>query len=188
MNAERSSSLVWMDLEMTGLNPDVDSIIEIATIITDAQLNIIDTGPNLVINQPSSRFEQMDDWNQKQHVQSGLWAKVLSSKLTMVDAEQQTLDFIMKHSAAKESPLCGNSVWQDRRFLRKYMPRIDSYLHYRLVDVSSFKEMIRRWYPGQSHPPQRGSHLALDDIQDSISELKYYRDHFFCSPREASSS
>lgn len=175
----KSTKLVWMDLEMTGLNPDQDEIIEIATIVTDGDLNVVEIGPSLVLNQPESRFEKMDDWNQKHHVKSGLWDKVLASNLSAKDAEEATLEFIKKHCKEKESPLCGNSVWQDRRFLRKYMPSIDQYLHYRIVDVSSFKEMIQRWYPRAKQAPKRENHLALDDIEDSIEELKFYRNHFF---------
>ncbi len=176
---EKTDKLVWMDLEMTGLDPATCTIIEIATIVTDGQLNVLEQGPNLAIRQPPELFATMDDWNQRQHTQSGLWKRVLDSTISLDEAEAQTLSFIQKHVPKKSSPLCGNSIWQDRRFLRRYMPSVDQYLHYRMVDVSTFKETIARWYPGESNPPKMGSHLALDDIRESIAELKYYRENFF---------
>lgn len=171
--------LVWMDLEMTGLNPESDEIIEIASLVTDGQLNIIAEGPEIVIHQPPSRFQKMDEWNRNQHTKSGLWAKVLASQVTIADAEKQTLDFLREHTAPKVTPLCGNSIWQDRRFINRYMPAIDSFLHYRMVDVSSFKEMVQRWYPKIGSVNKRESHRALDDIIESVEELKFYRDKVF---------
>jgi oligoribonuclease len=176
----QTPNLVWMDLEMTGLEPDTDNIIEIASIVTDGDLNIIAEGPELVINVPESRFSQMDSWNREHHSSSGLWEKVLASKITLADAEALTLDFLKKHVGYKTSPLAGSSIWQDRRFITKYMKQIDSYLHYRMVDVSSFKEMIKRWHP--DYPiklEKKNTHRALEDIRESINELKFYRDHFF---------
>jgi oligoribonuclease len=172
--------IVWMDLEMTGLDPDTDDIIEIASIVTDANLNIIAEGPELVIHLPNERFAKMDSWNQEHHSASGLWKKVVESEITLLDAESLTLDFLKKHVGSNVSPLAGSSVWQDRRFITKYMKQIDNYLHYRLIDVSSFKEMITRWYP--NHPDKlekKNSHRALEDIRESINELKFYREHFF---------
>ena len=174
-----TSNLVWIDLEMTGLNPETDAIIEIATLITDSQLNVIAEGPELAINQPPERFDKMDDWNREHHSKSGLWAKVLASTVTLAEAEQKTLDFIRMHCNPKESPLCGNSVWQDRRFIVRYMQQLDDYLHYRIVDVSTIKELASRWYPNQKFKKPKGAHRALDDIRESLDELKFYRSTFF---------
>jgi oligoribonuclease len=170
-----SDYLVWMDLEMTGLEPDEDVIIEIATIVTDGQLNIVAEGPNLIINQPDSVMDNMNDWCKKYHGDSGLTQRVKDSKVSLKQAEQQTLDFIRKHVLEGASPLCGNSIHQDRRFLVKYMPRLEAWLHYRNVDVSTVKEMVKRWYPTQRTWKKQGAHLALDDVLESIEELKHYR-------------
>lgn len=164
---------------MTGLDPEVDTIIEIATLITDYDLNIIAEGPELIINQPPERFEKMDDWNQEHHTKSGLWKSVVESKLTLDDAESQTLAFLKQHVGERQSPLAGNSIWQDRRFLGKYMNRIDAYLHYRCVDVSSLKELGKHWFPGKLFGGKAGSHRAMDDIKESVAELKFYRENFF---------
>lgn len=175
-----SEHLVWIDLEMTGLDPDQDTILEIATIVTDSQLNIVAEGPNLAIYQEEDLLDAMDDWNTKHHTQSGLVDRVLDSSIDMSDAEDQTLQFIMEFVAVKSAPLCGNSIHQDRRFLRKYMPRLHDYLHYRNIDVSSIKELVKRWYPEDRQPPRkRNTHQALDDIRESIEELIYYREHIF---------
>jgi len=176
---ETCTNLVWMDLEMTGLDPDIDLIIETATIITDEELNVIAEGPNLVINVPAGRFDMMDDWNQKQHTKSGLWQKVLDSKISLIDAEKETLAFIKQHVPANAAALCGNSIWQDRRFIRKHMPQLDSYLHYRMVDVSTVKELCKRWYSDCMYPDKVDAHRALDDIVQSIEELKHYRKYIF---------
>ena len=172
-------NLVWMDLEMTGLNPEQDTVIEIATIITDSQLGIVAEGPNLIINQPAELYEQMDDWNQEHHKKSGLWDAVLASQTSLEQAEAETLAFIKTHTVERSSPLCGNSIHQDRRFIRRYLPQIDQHLHYRMIDVSSVKELCKRWYPGQEYAKKQNLHRALDDIKESIEELKFYRQHIF---------
>ncbi len=179
MSQNTNDYLVWMDLEMTGLDPETDTIIEMATIITDGQLNIIAEGPNLVIHQPDEVMAKMNDWCIKYHGASGLTQRVKDSNVSLKDAEQLTLDFIRKHVTEGDSPLCGNSIHQDRRFLVKYMPRLESWLHYRNVDVSTVKELARRWYPELPTWKKRGAHLALDDILESIAELKHYRESLF---------
>jgi len=174
-----TDNLVWMDLEMTGLDPDVESIIEIATIVTDGKLNIIAEGPSLVIHQADDILGRMDEWNTKHHGESGLVDKVRASKLTMADAEKQTLDFIKQHVAEGTSPLCGNSIHQDRRFLVREMPTLEAYVHYRNIDVSTIKELGRRWYPKLKAPIKRPEHQALSDVRESIKELIYYRRNLF---------
>lgn len=177
--------LVWIDLEMTGLNPDRDSIIEIATIITDSDLNVVAEGPEIAIHHEPEWFTQMDDWNKEQHTKSGLWQKVLASKITLAEAEEQTLAFIKRFVGHRESPLCGNSVWQDRRFLSRYMPLIDAHLHYRLIDVSTVKELTRRWYGDEfKFSKEKGLHRALEDIRESVEELKFYRERVFQAKAE----
>ena len=171
--------IVWMDLEMTGLDPQRDLIIEVATLITDKHLNILATGPELIIHQPLSVLENMDSWNQKHHQKSGLWDKVLASTTKLAEAEVLTVEFLRQHSKPSTLPLAGNSVWQDRRFLRRYMPEVDQHLHYRLVDVSAIKELSKRWYPHLSLPTKKGQHRAMDDIKESIEELRYFREHIF---------
>ncbi len=183
MSQQDPYNLVWMDLEMTGLEPDTEAIIEIATIITDSHLNIIEEGPALAVHQDDEILNRMDEWNQKTHSASGLIQKVKDSKITVEEAEKATLDFIKKYVPYKAAPLCGNSVGQDRRFLYKFMPKLSEYLHYRNVDVTSIKEVIRRWYPtGRKLPKKSDEHKALIDIQESIEELIFYRDHFFIEP------
>jgi oligoribonuclease len=168
--------LVWIDLEMTGLEPERDSIIEIATIVTDAQLNTIAEGPVLAVHQPESVLASMDEWNQTHHGQSGLLQRVRDSQLDAAEVEQQTLAFLQQHLAAGQSPMCGNSICQDRRFLARHMPGLEAFFHYRNLDVSTLKELARRWYPQVfSGLSKQGSHLALDDIRESIAELRYYR-------------
>jgi len=172
-------NLVWMDLEMTGLDPDQETIIEIATIITDSEMNIIDEGPSLAIHQSDVMLDAMDEWNTTHHGASGLTARVKASQIRMRDAEIQTLDFLKQYVAAGMSPLCGNSVHQDRRFLVLYMPELEAYLHYRNIDVSTIKELSRRWYPKMRAPRKSGAHLALIDVRESIEELCWYRQHLF---------
>lgn len=171
-------NLIWLDLEMTGLSPETDRVIEIATIITDAQLNILAEGPNFAIRQPKSALDAMDDWNQKHHGDSGLVDRVLSSRHTEETATDETIRFLQDYVGAGKSPMCGNSICQDRRFLARYMPRLEAFFHYRNLDVSSLKELVARWQPelleGLS---KKGAHVAMDDIKDSISELTYYREH-----------
>lgn len=170
-----NGSLVWMDMEMSGLNPERDVILEIATLITDANLQVIAEGPEFVINQPAELFGRMDAWCQEHHSQSGLWARVLASTTTLAEAEGLTLDFVKQHTAKGASPLCGNSIWQDRRFLAKHMPTLEGYLHYRNVDVSTVKELVSRWHPEHKFPKKKGAHRALDDIRESLDELRHYR-------------
>lgn len=176
----RDDLLVWMDMEMSGLEPDRDVILEIATLITDAALAVVAEGPVLVVHQPDIVLDAMDDWNREHHGASGLTARVRASRLTAADAEAQTLAFVSAHCTARSSPLCGNSIHQDRRFLARYMPQLDRYLHYRNVDVSTIKELVRRWYPDGPPPPEKKhAHLALEDIRESIDELRFYRAQYF---------
>lgn len=173
-------NLVWMDLEMTGLNPDRDTIIEIATIVTDAQLEVLAEGPVFAIHQSDSVLASMDAWNSEHHGASGLTARVQASEFDLARAERLTLEFVRQFTRERTSPLCGNSIWQDRRFLARYMPTLESYLHYRIIDVSSIKELARRWYPGPSSMPEKKkTHLALDDVRESIEELRFYRRTLF---------
>jgi oligoribonuclease len=173
--------LVWMDMEMTGLDPERDRIIEIATVITDGELRVVAEGPELVVHQDASVLGLMDEWNQKHHGESGLIARVQASTCSESQAEAETLAFIQRHCPAKKVPLAGSSIYQDRRFLAKYMPRIHEYLHYRNVDVSTVKELLKRWRPAviDTRPPKKGQHRALADILDSIDELRHYRAAIF---------
>lgn len=174
------NALVWIDLEMTGLNTNTDYILEIATIITDADLNVIAQGPVLAVHQPDSVLAAMDDWNRRTHGGSGLVERVKASTLTSADAEAQTLQFIQRHVGRHRSPLCGNSICQDRRFLARLMPQLEDWLHYRNLDVSTLKEIARRWKPSVCDSfEKKNTHKALDDILESIAELKHYREHFF---------
>lgn len=175
----RDSRLIWIDLEMTGLDPERERIIEMAIIITDAELNTLVESPVLVVHQPNSILDAMDEWNTKQHGGSGLVDRVKASTLSEAQAEAQMLAFLQEHTDAATSPMCGNSVHQDRRFLNRYMPELEAHFHYRNLDVSTLKELARRWRPELLKGLQKkGSHLALDDIRDSIDEMRYYREHF----------
>jgi oligoribonuclease len=178
--SDRKTNLIWIDLEMTGLNTFEDQIIEIATIVTDSQLNLVAEGPELAISQPDSVLEAMDEWNTHQHGQSGLTQRVRESSLTARDAEVMTLAFLAQHVDAKVSPMCGNSICQDRRFMARLMPELEAFFHYRNLDVSTLKELGTRWAPAvMGGFTKQSSHLAMDDIRDSINELRYYREHLF---------
>lgn len=174
-----ATPLVWMDLEMSGLDPEVNTILEIATIITDHNLEIISEGPVIAVYQPDEILDSMDDWNKEHHGGSGLLRRIRQSSISMAEAEALTLDFIKKHIAPGKAPLCGNSIWQDRIFLINCMPALEKYFHYRNVDVSSIKELYRRWYPGLPIFEKKNSHTALNDVYESIAELKYYRANIF---------
>ncbi|MCY4381278.1 MAG: oligoribonuclease [Proteobacteria bacterium] len=175
----QSDHIVWMDLEMTGLIPEDDYILEIATLITDSELTVIATGPELVVHQPKSILTQMDEWNQEHHQKSGLYQKALDSTISVTEAETATLGFIQKYTLPGKNSIAGNSIWQDRRFLAKHMPHIDKHLHYRIIDISGIKELAKRWYPNLKLPTKKNSHRAMDDIKESIEELKFFRQHIF---------
>jgi len=173
-------NLVWMDLEMTGLDPDKDTIIEIATIITDSALRVLQEGPCIAVHQPDEVLNAMDPWCVEHHGASGLTKRVRDSKVSMAEAEATTLKFIQEYCPEKTSPLCGSSIHQDRRFLVRHMPRINDYLHYRIIDVSSVKELVNRWYPFGAKPPSKPqNHLAMQDARESIAELAFYKDTYF---------
>ncbi len=177
---QNKNNLIWIDLEMTGLDPDNDRIIEIATVITDSDLNIIAEGPVIAINQSSEILDGMDDWNSKQHGKSGLIKRVQASKYTEEAAEKETLEFIKEYVPANCSPICGNSICQDRRFLYRYMKELENYFHYRNLDVSTIKILAQHWAPDVVKMIKKSSsHLAMDDIKDSINELIHYREHVF---------
>lgn len=185
MTAPNPENLIWIDLEMTGLDPDNDVIIEIATVVTDKHLNTLAEGPVLAIHQSDETLAKMDDWNQRQHGGSGLIKRVQDSQCTMQQAEQATLDFLQQYVPAGASPMCGNTICQDRRFLARAMLRLEAFFHYRHLDVSTLKELAKRWRPElPAQFTKRESHLALDDIYDSIAELKFYREHFLIVENE----
>ncbi len=177
--AVSANNLVWLDLEMTGLEPDTCRIIEAACIITDSDLNIVAELPAIAIHQSEAELAAMDEWNTRTHTASGLVARVRASTVSEAEAEQQLIDFISLHVPPKTSPLCGNSISQDRRFLFRHMPKFEAKLHYRNLDVSSIKILVQRWAPKlMDGLVKTGSHLALDDVRESIAELRYYRQHF----------
>ena len=172
----KDQRLIWIDLEMTGLDTDSDSILEIATVVTDADLNVLAEGPELAIAHPPERLEAMDDWNRGQHRRSGLWDRVLREGVDMADAEARTVAFLAEWVAPGASPMCGNSICQDRRFLHRLMPKVEKHFHYRNLDVSTLKELARRWAPQVlAGVSKESAHTALSDVRDSISELRHYR-------------
>ncbi len=175
-----NKNLIWIDLEMTGLDPNNDRIIEIATVVTDKELNVLAEGPVFAVHQEQSLLDGMDEWNTKHHHDSGLVARVQESVISDQEAERKTIEFLMEYIAPGKSPMCGNTIYQDRRFLDRYMPALANYFHYRQIDVSSIKELIKRWKPSMMKGIEKKSkHLALSDIHDSIDELRYYREHCF---------
>lgn len=176
--AGNNGNLIWIDLEMTGLDTGADSILEIATVVTDSQLNLLAEGPEFAIAHPLAALQAMDEWNRNQHGRSGLWQRVLDSDVTLAQAEARTVDFLAKWVPAGASPMCGNSICQDRRFLHRLMPRLEKYFHYRNLDVSTLKELARRWAPTVLEGVRKQSaHTALSDVRDSIDELRHYRRH-----------
>ena len=177
--AQDQNNLIWVDMEMTGLNPDTDKIIEVAVVITDSQLNIVAEGPVLVVHQSDEVLDAMDDWNKNTHGKSGLIDKVKASTLNEAQVEAQLLEFISQYCPKGGSPMCGNTIGQDRRFMFRHMPTLEEYFHYRNLDVSTLKELCKRWKPEIAKGfIKQGSHTALADILESIAELVYYRQHF----------
>lgn len=174
-----NNNLIWIDLEMTGLDPEKRVILEIATIVTDADLRIVAEGPNIAINHPDEVLRTMEDWSMNHHEASGLLDRVRASSYDCSHAERETLEFLSAHCKRGESPLCGNTIWQDRRFIIRHMPDLAEFFHYRNIDVSSIKELAKRWYPSLPLYRKKKSHLALSDIMESINELKYYRKKVF---------
>ena len=177
--AQDQNNLIWLDMEMTGLNPDTDRIIEIAIVITDSQLVTLAEAPVLVVHQSEAVLDAMDDWNKSTHARSGLIDKVKATTLDEAQAEQSMLDFVAQHVPSRASPMCGNSICQDRRFLARWMPKFEAYFHYRNLDVSTLKELARRWKPELAkRVTKNGKHEALADVHESIEEMKFYRDNF----------
>jgi len=178
------ANLVWVDLEMTGLDPRSCTIVEIATIITDSELAVVAEGPDIVIHQPEEVLAAMNDEVRQLHTRSGLLDAIGRSTTSLPEAEAQTLGFVRQHCEPGKSPLCGNSIWKDRQFLERYMPELATHFHYRVIDVSTIKELVKRWYPsGQCSPPQKAeTHRALADIRESIAELRHYRQRIFVTP------
>ena len=178
--------LLWLDMEMTGLSPDTDRIIELAIVVTDADLNTVAEGPVLVVHQPDEVMDAMDNWNKGTHGKSGLIDRVKASQLNEAEVEAQMLEFVKQHVPARTSPMCGNSICQDRRFLARYMPQLEAFFHYRNLDVSTLKELAKRWRPGLAEGFKKASkHEALADIYESIDEMKYYREHFIQNQQPA---
>jgi oligoribonuclease len=177
--AQNDTHLVWIDMEMSGLDPDSDSVLEVALIVTDKDLNLVEVGPVLVVHQRDAVLDAMDNWNKGTHGKSGLIDKVKASTLSEAHVEAQMIEFMKQHVGERKSPMCGNSICQDRRFLARHMPKLEAYFHYRNLDVSTLKELAARWRPELKDGFKKAnSHTALADIQESIEELKYYRDNF----------
>lgn len=177
--AQNQNNLVWLDMEMTGLSPDTDRIIEVALVVTDGNLEVVAEAPVLVVHQSDSVLDGMDNWNKSTHGKSGLIEKVRASTLDEAQVEVQMLEFLKQHVPAKTSPMCGNSICQDRRFMARWMPQLEDYFHYRNLDVSTLKELARRWKPEVANGIKKhGKHEALADIHESIAEMKHYRDNF----------
>lgn len=178
-----AANLIWIDLEMTGLVPETHRIIEIATLVTDSQLNVLAEGPIIAVHQPEHELAKMDDWNVNQHGKSGLTQRVRDSVITEAEACALTLGFLSQWVPAGKSPMCGNSICQDRRFLARWMPEMERFFHYRNLDVSTLKELCNRWAPAVSKGfTKQSTHLAMDDVRDSVAELRYYREHFIRLP------
>jgi oligoribonuclease len=177
--AQDANNLIWIDMEMSGLNPDTDKILEVALVVTDGNLNTVAEAPVLILRQPAALLEVMDDWNKSTHAKSGLIDKVKASNLSEDEVEAQLVAFLSRHVPAKASPMCGNSICQDRRFLARHMPQLEAYFHYRNLDVSTLKELVKRWKPELAAGLTKlGKHEALVDVYESIEEMKYYREHF----------
>lgn len=177
--AQDQNNLVWIDMEMTGLNPDTDRVIEVALVVTNSALEVVAEAPVLVVHQTDEALDAMDDWNKNTHGRSGLISKVRESRLTESFVEEQMVEFLKQHVGSRLSPMCGNSICQDRRFLARWMPKLEDYFHYRNLDVSTLKELVKRWRPELAKGlSKHGKHEALADIYESIEELKYYREHF----------
>lgn len=172
--------MIWLDLEMSGLDPERHVILEIASMVTDWDLKIVAEGPDIVIFHPKDELASMEEWSRQHHNASGLLEKVLSSPISCEEAERQTIEFLSNYAEPGKSPLCGNSVWQDRRFLVRHMPELEAFFHYRNIDVSTIKELAKRWYPSLPAYKKQKAHLALLDIKESIRELRYYREKVFC--------
>jgi len=178
------SAIVWMDMEMSGLEPETDRILEVAVLVTDGELEVVAEGPNLVVHQVDEVLDAMDEWNTSHHGQSGLTQRVRESTIDEAQASAALMAFLEEHTTKKKAPLAGNSIHQDRRFVAKYLPEVEDWLHYRNVDVSTLKELAKRWYPKPyaGRPTKKGSHRAMDDLMESIEELKYYRKALFLPP------
>lgn len=177
--APDNNNLIWIDMEMSGLFPDKDRVLEVALVMTDSDLNVLAESPALVVHQDDAVLDGMDDWNKSTHARTGLIDKVRASTLSEADVETQMIEFLMPWVGKGKSPMCGNSICQDRRFLARYLPALEGYFHYRNLDVSTFKELVKRWKPEiASGVVKDGKHTALSDIYESIAELKYYREHF----------
>lgn len=178
MISDTRGNLIWIDLEMTGLRPDRDRVLEVATVVTNPRLDVVAEGPVVAVHQSDSVLNGMDEWNRRHHTASGLVARVRASRIDEAAAEAATLEFLRQHADERSSPMCGNSVCQDRRFLARWMPTLEAFFHYRNLDVSTLKELCQRWAPGISPFNKESQHLALKDVHDSIAELAYYRSHF----------